>query len=136
MAQAFRSRKTRSSPNEVDKLIQSIVDIQASCEHNYRLLEPFELHETNVPDVMAHGNAHYDVTVDVVCLSCNISAQLPVGQHCPRCLGSMKKGWPQEGEHSKYFGLANGWGIRANVQVDCCTQCGLKLVREIPDLGD
>jgi hypothetical protein len=136
LAQAVRSRKTRRPPNEVDKLVQSITEIQASCEHSYRLDKPFELYETNVPGVMAHGNAHYDVTMDVVCLSCNVSAQLSVGQHCPSCIGPMRAGSPQEGGHSKYFGLENGWGIHADVQVDCCTQCGLKLVREIPDLGD
>jgi hypothetical protein len=97
---------TERPQNAVDNALKQIREIQAKCEHDFRLLEAWPLNESAVKNVFLGLNQkepsiRYADALNLQCLNCSIVKVVPVTTTCPRCLDRMNKEELQE--HQKYF---------------------------------
>lgn len=124
------------SLNEVDLLKQQIavletqiLDAQASCQHDIRLLTALPpLQESMVQGVYFLSECPQDIKVK--CLKCSYEIRfgysagklLPM---CPRCLGNLK--WLYQ--HGEFFPPRSWAGSFQNTPTRYdCSECGLKYV--------
>lgn len=97
-------------PNKVDKLLGDIKKIQEECKHDFRLLKPVKLKESNVKgffiltDASLPSYSRLDsLFLKVKCLRCSKEKEYSSLKKCPHCLSLLQPGGKNPRE--KYFGV-------------------------------
>ncbi len=116
-------------PNEVDKLLEKIEQIQSTCEHDFRLLKPVELPESRVKGVFLGYDAEMKnerrPRYTLRCLKCNKEEEFDIFKICPCCLNEMQKG--ELDYREKYRGQKH---LYFRVRLYECLECKLVVAND------
>jgi len=118
-------------PNEVDRLLQLISEIQENCYHDFRLVKKPKLQESKVKGVFIGINErrdpHWPEMMLLRCLNCSKEKQEPVTEMCPRCLGMMTDTLGLR-RREEYFGEPY---FHYAAKLRRCIDCDLTLVLDV-----
>ena len=130
MCVPLRKRKR----NQVDKLQEKIIELQKSCQHDYKPIKALELHESYIAGYYIIGT-YESSTIHLQCLKCNQKKEADIiNTHtCPNCLGSIIKckAPPYYNQSKKISSGEEFLGLNYryySVKLAKCPNCDIKFV--------
>lgn len=114
-----------------------IEEIQADCDHDFRLVKEPELSESLVEGVYvceiegmirSLGRPESETALKLVCMKCSIAKDTDIGQTCPRCLSKMERGkCLGDGSRKEYFVSEY---MHYSITLGSCTNCGFTVAND------